>query len=75
MLLGEGLTGIEAFAIHVALVPAMKAFVQSRAWTVEEWKTTIDALRSAGWLTTDPELTLTADGVRVARRSSNGRTF
>ena len=26
VLLGEGLTGIEAFAIHVALVPAMNAY-------------------------------------------------
>jgi hypothetical protein len=64
VLLGEGLTGIEAFAIHIALVPAMQAYVQSRAWTADEWKTAIDALRSAGWLTADRELTLTADGVR-----------
>ena len=64
VLLAEGLTGIEAFAIHVALVPAMHAFVQSRAWTDDEWNAAIDALRSAGWLTTDHELTLTADGVQ-----------
>ncbi len=42
----------------------MNVFLQSRAWTDEEWNATIDALRSAGWFTTDDELTLTEDGVQ-----------
>ena len=37
VLVSEGLTGIEAFVLNVALHPVMDAIRQSRAWTDDEW--------------------------------------
>jgi hypothetical protein len=65
VLVAEGLSGIEALAIHVAQLPAVGAiFRQSRAWTGDEWSAALDGLRSSGWFTDDDELTLTPEGTR-----------
>jgi Helix-turn-helix family len=65
VLVAEGLTGIDALAIHVAQLPAIGAiFRQSRAWTDAEWALAIDGLRSEGWLTGVDELALTTEGAR-----------
>ena len=64
VLTAEGLTGIEALAIHIAQMPAIgEIFRQSRGWTDEEWDATLDKLRSEGWIAAD-DLALTEEGSR-----------
>jgi hypothetical protein len=65
VLVAEGLSGVEALALHIAMMPAIGAlFRQSRAWTDDEWGATIDSLRADGWLTSGGELALSADGAK-----------
>jgi hypothetical protein len=51
-LTAEGLTGIEALALHIAMVPMLgPMFRASRAWTDEQWNECCERLASDGWIT------------------------
>jgi hypothetical protein len=66
-LTAEGITGIEALALHIAMLPAMgPRFRNSRGWTDDEWDDCVDGLRSEGWIdrAEDGTITLTEDGAR-----------
>jgi hypothetical protein len=74
VLVAEGLTGHQALALHVAMLPAIgPVFRQSRAWTDDEWGATLASLRADGWLTDDEELALTPEGAR-RRQAIEDRT-
>ena len=63
VLSAEGLTGIEALQLHIAFAPAVgPVFRATRGWTDDQWDASVERLRERGWLTSDAELTLTADG-------------
>lgn len=66
-LVADGLSGIEALAIHEAFEPAMPAGVlrRSRFWRRPAWDEAIANLVDRGWLAPgDGPLTLTAEGQR-----------
>jgi hypothetical protein len=74
VLVAEGLTGIEALLVQVAMLPAMTGFVRAtRAWSDDEWAAAIESLRASGWLTGDEQPTPTEDG-RARRRAIEART-
>ena len=74
ILTSEGLSGIEALQLHLALVPAVgRIFRATRGWTDEEWDASAERLRARGWLTADAELTLTSAG-RAYREAIEART-
>jgi hypothetical protein len=54
VLVAEGLTGIEALAIHIAAVPALEqVFRRSRGWSDDAWSPALTRLHADGWLTDD----------------------
>lgn len=63
VLVSEGLSGPEAFALHLATGPDLPADLwrPSRSWSAENWEDALDGLRTRGWLTSD-ELTATEQG-------------
>jgi hypothetical protein len=74
VLVSEGLTGLEALLLHIALVPALgPLFRATRGWSDDEWDEAVDRLRGAGWLTGDEELTFTRAG-RAYREGIEART-
>ena len=64
LLLSEGLTGITAFVLNVALHPTLDAIKKSRAWNDDEWATAVESLRSTGWLDAGGTLALSEEGAR-----------
>jgi hypothetical protein len=74
VLVEQGLTGLEAMLLHVALMPVLAPiFRPSRAWTDEQWDTAMERLRADDWLTADDEPTLTPTG-RERRAAIERRT-
>ncbi len=67
VLVNEGLSGAEAFALHLATGPDLpvELWRPSRMWPEEKWQEALDSLRTRGWLT-DDDLTPTDRG-RQAR--------
>ncbi len=50
-LVTRGITPLEALVMHVASGEVPQAFLrETRGWGEEEWRATVDALRSRGWL-------------------------
>jgi hypothetical protein len=68
-LLSAGLDGIEALITHSATgeIPAEVLRV-SRSWSESDWSAGVRGLRERGWLTDDPQLTLSEEG--KARRGA-----
>lgn len=63
VLVAEGLTGLQALVLHVALMPRLTRFFKAtRGWSDEQWAGALRTLRADGWLTDDEEPTLTAHG-------------
>jgi len=63
LLVGLGLSGIEALVSHGATGDAPRQVLQStRGWSSEQWGAAEDALRSRGWLSRDGGLVLTELG-------------
>jgi hypothetical protein len=74
VLTADGLTGIEALQLHIAYAPNVgPVFRATRGWTDEQWRTSVESLRSRGWLTGDDELTLSPAG-RAYREDIETRT-
>lgn len=66
VLVGEGLGGAEAFALHLATGPDLPVDLwrPSRMWPDDKWQEALANLRERGWLTGDG-LTPTAEGQRA----------
>jgi hypothetical protein len=65
VLTAEGIRGIEALALQIALTPAIDHMMRrSRQWTDDEWSMCLVKLRADGWLTDSEVPTLTAEGAR-----------
>jgi hypothetical protein len=65
VLTAEGIRGIEALALQIALTPAIDQMMRrSRQWTDDEWSAALATLRAQGWLTDAEIPTLTAEGAR-----------
>jgi hypothetical protein len=74
LLLTEGLDGLGALITHSATGEiAAEDLRTSRGWTEAEWEAGVERVRSQGWLTDGPELTLSEDGQR-RRQSIEDRT-
>jgi hypothetical protein len=63
LLITHGLSGIEALVTHGAAGDVPSPLLRStRGWTVEQWDTAVDTMRSRGWLVDGDDLTLTEWG-------------
>ena len=74
LLVGLGLSGIEALVSHAATGDAPRQVLQStRGWPSEQWAAAEDSLRSRGWLSPDGELAMTELGA-AKRQELEDRT-
>ncbi len=66
VLVSEGLSGAEAFALHLATGPDLPVDLwrPSRSWPEETWQESLDSLQERGWLTGDG-LVATDEGRRA----------
>ncbi len=74
VLVAEGLTGIEALAIQIGVLPMIGPMMrQTRAWTDDEWAAALERLRADGWIDAGDEIALTPVG-KERRAAIEART-
>jgi len=74
VLVSAGLTGIQALALHIAMVPALGPVSRpSRGWTDDQWEAALEVLRSDDWITRGEALALSPSG-KKRRQAIEDRT-